>query len=610
MTLGVAVAGVSYAVWLLFGGAADPSLRVAGEVGLVGFAVFAAVCSALAAYWRGGRERSAWACMALGAAGWAVGAAGWSVFRLAAHQTPLPWWSSVGYLLFLAGAGVCLVFLLTAHLPGARLRLVLDGLTVAAALFVLAWVAVLDEVYRVRSSDPISTAWSLVYPVGDIVFVAVAVLLLVRAPAHRRAQLSLLAGGLVLIAVSDTAYAYFAATQEVWGHQETAVGWVLGFVAIGLAALSLPEVDRGDADGDGLVPSRTSTWLPYATVAAAAMLCTPALIEGMRPVFVGAAVAVFAVMVRQFLVIGENRRLLLEVADQAPGGPLTGPENAADPDADDVPGAAHLLGELRHAIAHGDLTMFYQPKVDIRCGAIVGMEALIRWPHPRRGLLEPDRFLPLVRQHGLMRSMTAVVLELALDEAAEWYRRGVGVPVAVNVFAPAISDPALPDQILGALQARGLSPQALTVEITEDLLLDDMDRTRSVLDTLRSNGIRVAIDDFGSGYSALWYLREFPVDEIKLDKEFVAPVLTQPASAAIVRSVVTLAHALGITLVAEGVENAATAERLRQFGCDVAQGYLYSRPLPAADTVALLSAHKRGRYVCDGTSRSEIELMQ
>ena len=111
--------------------------------------------------------------------------------------------------------------------------------------------------------------------------------------------------------------------------------------------------------------------------------------------------------------------------------------------------------------------MFYQPKVDIRGGAIVGVEALIRWPHPRGGLLEPDRFLPLVRQHGLMRSMTTVVLELALDEAAEWYRRGVGVPVAVNVFAPAVSDPALPGQILGALQARGLSPQALTVEITE-----------------------------------------------------------------------------------------------------------------------------------------------
>ena len=613
MTLGVAVAGAGYAVWLLFDGAGDPSLRVVGEVGLVGFALFAAVCSALAAYWRSGRERSAWACMALGTAGWAVGAAGWSVFRLAAHQTLLPWWSTVGYLLFLAGAGVCLVFLLTAHSPGARLRLVLDGLTVAAALFVLAWVAVLDEVYRVRSSDPISTAWSLVYPVGDIVFVAVAVLLLVRAPAHRRPELSLLAGGLVLIAASDTAYAYFAATEEVWGHQETAVGWVLGFVAIGLGALSMPEADRvnaDDADGDHLVPSRTSTWLPYATVAAAAVLCTPALIEGMRPVFVGAAVAVFAVMVRQFLVIGENRRLLLEVADQAPGEPLTGSAHGANPDAGDVPDAAHLLGELRHAIEHGELTMFFQPKVDIRGRAIVGVEALIRWPHPQRGLLEPDRFLPLVRQHGLMRSMTAVVLELALDEAAEWYRRGVGVPVAVNVFAPAIGDPALPDQILGALQARGLSPQALTVEITEDLLLDDMDRTRSVLDTLRSNGIRVAIDDFGSGYSALWYLREFPVDEIKLDKEFVAPVLTQPASAAIVRSVVTLAHALGITLVAEGVENAATAERLRQFGCDVAQGYFYSRPLPAADTVALLSAHKRGRYVCDGTSRSEIELMQ
>ena len=431
---------------------------------------------------------------------------------------------------------------------------------------------------------------------------------------------SSLAGGLVLIAASDTAYAYFAATREVWGPQETAVGWVLGFVAIGLGALSMPGADRGEADGDHLVPSRTSTWLPYATVAAATVLCAPALIDGMEPVFVGAAVAVFAVMVRQFLVIGENRRLLLEVADQARGertagpangaDPAAGPEPAANPDADDVPDAARLLGELRHAIDHGELTMFYQPKVDIRAGAIVGVEALIRWPHPRGGLLEPDRFLPLVRQHGLMRSMTTVVLELALDEAAEWYRRGVGVPVAVNVFAPAVSDPALPGQILGALQARGLSPQALTVEITEDLLLDDMDRTRSVLNTLRSNGIRVAIDDFGSGYSALWYLREFPVDEIKLDKEFVAPVLTQPTSAEIVRSVVNLAHALGITPVAEGVENAATAERLREFGCDVAQGYFYSRPLPAADTVALLSAHQRGRYVCDGTSRSEIELMQ
>lgn len=614
MTLGVTVAGAGYALWLLSDGGAEPSLRLVGEVGLVGFAVFAAVCSALAAYRRRGRERGAWACMALGTAGWAVGGAGWSVFRLAAHQTPLPWYSHVGYLLFLAGAGVCLIVLLTAHSRGTRLRLALDGLTVAAALFVLVWVAVLDEVYRVRSSDPVATAWSLVYPVGDIAFVAVAVLLAVRAPARRRPELSLLTGGLVLIAASDTAYAYFAATQQVWGFQETAVGWVLGFVAIGLAALCIPAVDRCGADDDHLVPSRTSTWLPYAMVLAAALLCMPVLIEGMRPVFVAAAVAVFAVMLRQYLVIGENRRLLIEVADQAlrdpPAEPAARPVNGADPGADGMPDAQDLLGELRHAIEQGELTMFYQPKVDIRRGAVVGVEALIRWPHPRRGLLAPDQFLPLVRQHGLTRSMTTVALELALDEAAGWYRRGVGVPVAVNVFAPAVSDPALPGQILGALQARGLSPQVLTVEITEDLLLDDMDGTRSALNTLRSNGIRVAIDDFGSGYSALRYLREFPVDEIKLDKEFVAPVLSQPASAAIVRSVIDLAHALDITPVAEGVENAATAERLREFGCEVAQGYLYSRPLPAADLVALLSAQKRGRYVCDGTSRSEIELMQ
>ncbi|WP_231750964.1 EAL domain-containing protein, partial [Mycobacterium sp. NAZ190054] len=181
-------------------------------------------------------------------------------------------------------------------------------------------------------------------------------------------------------------------------------------------------------------------------------------------------------------------------------------------------------------------------------------EALVRWPHPRRGMLAPHHFLPLVRQYGLMRSVTATVLERALDDAARWHTRGIGVPVAVNVFAPAISDPDLPAQITDALEIRGLPPQVLTVEITEDLLLDNLGKTRMVFHSLRDNGIRVAIDDFGSGYSALWYLREFPVDEVKLDREFIAPILTHPQSAAIVRAVVDLAHALGITPVAEGAK--------------------------------------------------------
>lgn len=279
-------------------------------------------------------------------------------------------------------------------------------------------------------------------------------------------------------------------------------------------------------------------------------------------------------------------------------------------------GSANLLEELREALEHRQLTVYYQPKFDLRSGRIIGLEALVRWVHPRWGILGPDQFLPLVRRYGLTHALTGVVLEVALDDAARWYAAGVGMPVAINVFAPVVGDPELCDQIGRALDERGLPPQCLTVEITEDLLLDSMGNCRSVFNQLRSNGVRVAIDDFGSGYSALWYLREFPVDEVKLGKEFVAPVLTHPASAAIVRAVVDLAHALGVTAVAEGIENGATAERLRSYGCEVAQGYYYSPPLPAALITQMLEAQQRGRLVTpgdyspEGARRSEIELMQ
>ena len=153
-------------------------------------------------------------------------------------------------------------------------------------------------------------------------------------------------------------------------------------------------------------------------------------------------------------------------------------------------GSARLLGELRHAIEHGGLSVVYQPKFDLRTLKVVGLEALIRWPHPRRGLLSPHQFLPLVRQHGLMRSVTEVVLDLALDDAAKWCAKGVGVPMAINVFAPAISDPDLLTQISRALDQRGLHPSVLTVEITEDLLLDNLGKTRPVFNTLRAQGNR------------------------------------------------------------------------------------------------------------------------
>ena len=252
--------------------------------------------------------------------------------------------------------------------------------------------------------------------------------------------------------------------------------------------------------------------------------------------------------------------------------------------------AVRLLGELRHAIDHGDLTVFYQPKFDLRSGDVVGVEALVRWPHPTRGLLGPAHFLPLVRKRGHMRAVTDIVLTQALDDVAEWYAMGIGVPIAVNVFAPSLGDLDLPTHIASELAARELSPEDLTIEITEDFLLDNIDRTRLVLERLRQHGIRIAIDDFGSGYSALWYLRELVIDEVKLDRQFIAPIRHDARAAAVVRGVVDLAHVLGVTTVAEGVENAETAERLREFGCDVAQGYYYSPPISAAAMMNLLAS--------------------
>jgi EAL domain-containing protein (putative c-di-GMP-specific phosphodiesterase class I) len=156
------------------------------------------------------------------------------------------------------------------------------------------------------------------------------------------------------------------------------------------------------------------------------------------------------------------------------------------------------------------------------------------------------------------------------------------------MFAPSLCDLSLPDRILRSLADRHLSPDVLTIEITEDLLLDSVDRTRAVLDRLRARGIRIAIDDFGSGYARLGYLCELPTDEVKLDRQFIAPILIDERAAAVVRSVIDLAHVLGMTTVAEGVENAATAGLLREYGCDVAQGFLYSRPVPASGLLEIL----------------------
>lgn len=249
--------------------------------------------------------------------------------------------------------------------------------------------------------------------------------------------------------------------------------------------------------------------------------------------------------------------------------------------------AAQLLDELRHAIDRSELTLVYQPKFSLKTSAVVGVEALLRWPRREGGLLGPDEFLPLVRRHGLIGRVTDFVLARALDDAARWSAAGAELPVAINLFPPSLGTPNLPERIGRELSERGLSPSALTVEITEDMVLDNIAHTRGVLSDLRARGIRVAIDDFGSGYSALSYLRDLPVDEVKLDKDFVAPIADDPRAAAVACAVIDISHVLCLTTVAEGVENVETVNRLRELGCDYVQGYFYSPPLTAEQVLQL-----------------------
>lgn len=252
-----------------------------------------------------------------------------------------------------------------------------------------------------------------------------------------------------------------------------------------------------------------------------------------------------------------------------------------------VGNGATALQELRQAIDRGDLTLEYQPLYNLSSLKIVGAEALLRWPHPARGVLIPDDFLRLIRRHGLIRPITEYVAVTAAREASRWRSEWADVPVAINVFVPSLSDPNLPEMIIGALTAHGLDGSALTLEITEDLFATSVATAQGTLNKLRDYGIRIAIDDFGSGYAPLFHLLDLPVDEIKIGRKYVSKILVDPKAAAIVRCVIELAHAHQLTTVAKGIESAEIAVRLKEYGCDVGQGYFFSKPVTADELFRL-----------------------
>jgi diguanylate cyclase (GGDEF)-like protein len=248
-------------------------------------------------------------------------------------------------------------------------------------------------------------------------------------------------------------------------------------------------------------------------------------------------------------------------------------------DDDDLTLRLLLVQELRTAIESDELLLHYQPKVDLRSGRLAGVEALVRWNHPVRGLLYPDGFIAVAERYGLMRGLTLSVFRLALDQVRDWRAAGTLTKVAVNVSASNLLDAELPDQIQRMLEARDLPASSLVVEVTESMLMVDAEHALVVLQRLRAIGVRISVDDYGTGYSSLGRLRELPVDELKLDRSFIADMHVDERAAAIVYSTVQLAHSLGLTIVAEGIETANALAQLTTYDCDVGQGYFLSRPL-------------------------------
>ncbi len=250
-----------------------------------------------------------------------------------------------------------------------------------------------------------------------------------------------------------------------------------------------------------------------------------------------------------------------------------------------------LVGDLRRAIADGSLTVAYQPVVD-RDGHLRHLEALARWSHPERGAVPPEQFIVLAEQNGLIESLTMRVMALALQQTAQWRAAGHPAAIAVNLSATLLADPGLTERIEHALTLAGLPAEALTLEITETALADGSSPTiLTALDALRTTGVRISIDDFGTGYSSLTYLKQLPVDELKIDRSFILDLDSDDRTERIVRSIVDLAHSLGLSVVAEGVEDDSVRVRLLGMGIDYMQGFSIARPAPASVITDWLVEH-------------------
>ncbi|MDQ3761110.1 MAG: bifunctional diguanylate cyclase/phosphodiesterase [Actinomycetota bacterium] len=261
-----------------------------------------------------------------------------------------------------------------------------------------------------------------------------------------------------------------------------------------------------------------------------------------------------------------------------------------------------LVTQLRQALDTGQVDVHFQPQLALLTRQVIGVEALVRWRHPEFGMLDPAEFVTLVETTGLIDPLTDYVLDRSLAQCRSWLDRGLSLSVAINLSMRNLADTEFPCQVAGALRRHGVPPALLGFELTESAVMSDPERALPVLRGLHGLGVRIAVDDFGTGYSSLAYLRRLPVDEVKIDKSFVLGLASDLSDLAVVRAIVDLGHSLGLSVVAEGVEQDATRDQLVEMGCDVAQGFLISRPLASDRFDAWLTARTvRVSGACDET---------
>ncbi len=572
----IILAGVLFGGWALTGWRAEPTMMLL----LAGMALFTVADAVWALHFLADTAIGPWDDLMYTMGLVAMAAAAWRTAPPVRWRRTTRLWATVAIPALLACASLALLLYGSWHFTGLpRISSALAALAVTAA--------VLRMVLTVRSADALADARRQART-DDLTNLPNRRLFLERLDtALARADQS---GGQVAVAIVDLDR--FKEVNDSFGHQ-------VGDRLLQLVATRLSGPIRGTDVLARLGGDEFGLLLPTAGADRARDVATSILASLERPFALeGTTLHVDAsIGIAIFPDDGRDQTTLLRHADSAMYGAKSSHSGFSMPvgRVDDHEARRWLstLEELRLGLDLGQLLLHYQPQVHLATGRVTGVEALVRWDHPSRGLVYPDGFLPIAERAGLMDRVTAQVLELALRQCRVWRADGLDLSVAVNLTASNLQDLSLPERVAQALDRHGVPVHGLHLEVTENVLMQDAARAKDLLTTLRQMGIRLAVDDYGTGYSSLSYLHALPVDDLKLDRAFVGHCDTDPRSTAIVRSTVDLAHNLGMRMIAEGVENAAVLEQLRLMGCDLAQGYYVARPQSAESLTTWLREQGR-----------------